>query len=193
MSTALRTPPRPLRTAPRDDVLFEVVDGQIVELKPKSAKEVRLSNILAGFIWGQIPSPWPGEVFVEILFAQMKKKGKRDRRPDLAYVAYGDQWPSRQVPEEDAWPMVPGLAAEIVSKSNTARHIRGKIEDYFKAGVRLVWVIYPERHLIDVYSGLDSAQTLRAKDTLTGGEVMPWFSLPLKTLFAYYPKPADEE
>ncbi len=179
--------PEPPPSWPLDEVPFEVIDGKVVEQQPMGAKEVRLSNQLAAFILGQMPKPRPGEVFIQMLFSLTPTKGTCDRRPDLAYVPY-DRWPSRQIPD-DAWPMVPALAAEFVTRSNTAFDIRRKVEDYFTAGVTLVWVVYPEQRLIDVFASVKAVQSLDEKDVLTGGEALPWFSLPLKELFAYYPKP----
>jgi hypothetical protein len=59
-----------------------------------------------------------------------------------------------------------------------------KLTDYFSAGVRLVWYVYPTTGEIHVYEAPDKCVILGAQDTLDGGEVLPGLHLPLSTLFA---------
>src|SRR5262245_36311892 len=70
------------------------------------------------------------------------------RRPDVAFVTY-DRWPYRTLPEGDppALDVIPNLAVEVISPTNTAIEVIDKIRDYFFAGVDLVWVIYPQQRL----------------------------------------------
>ena len=77
----------------------------------------------------------------------------------------------------------PDLAVEVVSKSNSATDVKDKIEEYFRAGVRLVWLVYPTQKLIDVYESPTTVRVLRREDELTGGDVLPGFRLPLTELF----------
>jgi Uma2 family endonuclease len=45
----------------------------------------------------------------------------------------------------------PALAIEIVSESNTAQAIDGKVQDYLAAGGLQVWVVYPKRRHLWIY------------------------------------------
>ena len=54
-------------------------------------------------------------------------------------------------PDEDAWDVVPDLAVEVVSPTDIAQNLLGKVKEYFQAGVRLVWVVYPVQRCIHVY------------------------------------------
>ena len=45
-------------------------------------------------------------------------------------------------PRTEAWDVIPDLAVEVISQSNSADEVAGKIEQYFHAGVRQVWVVY---------------------------------------------------
>ncbi len=62
--------------------------------------------------------------------------------------------------------------------------------EYLRAGVRLVWVIYPEVHAIQVIHGDGSGYRLRAGDELSGEEVVPGFRCQVASLFPA-PQPAD--
>ena len=43
-------------------------------------------------------------------------------------------------------------------------------------GVRLVWVVDPKRQTVTVYRSWTDAHTLRADETLDGGDVLPGFA-----------------
>jgi len=45
----------------------------------------------------------------------------------------------------------PALAVEVISESNTAQEIAGKIKELFAAGGLEVWVIYPDQRSVWVY------------------------------------------
>ena len=55
--------------------------------------------------------------------------------------------------------------------------------EYVAAGVRLVWVLYPEIGLADVYEAAGVSRYLTRADSLDGGPVLPGFTLPLAELF----------
>jgi Uma2 family endonuclease len=65
-----------------------------------------------------------------------------------------------------------------------------KVEEYLRAGVRLVWVIYPEVHAIQVIHGDGSGYRLRTGDELSGEQVVPGFRCQVASLFPA-PQPAD--
>lgn len=182
MATAVMSEPIVQDPVLSSDGLYEVIQGQRVELSHMGAQEVSLANSLAEIIRDYLKSQPLGRVFVEMLF-RLEPDDRLDRRPDLAYVPY-DRWPDRVVPELEAWPMIPALAVEIVSKTNTATGIQEKIRDYFQHGVNLVWVIYPRTAMVYVYEGLKTNRILDDQDTLDGGSVLPGFRLPVKELFA---------
>jgi Uma2 family endonuclease len=59
-----------------------------------------------------------------------------------------------------------------------------KLHDYFTAGVRLVWYIEPRTRTARAYTAEDQCVELGERDSLSGGEVLPGFELPLQDLFA---------
>ena len=79
--------------------------------------------------------------------------------------------------------MVPNLAAEVVSPSDTVDELQRKIYEYFRAGVELVWIVFPRRAKIYVYESLTRIRVLTTNDILDGGAVIPGFRLALVELF----------
>jgi Uma2 family endonuclease len=104
------------------------------------------------------------------------------RIPDVAYIGW-DRFPGRRLPKEAVPLVVPNLAAEVLSKSNTRKEMKIKRKEYFKAGVELVWEVNPKKRTVAVYTSPTEFTTLTIDETLDGGTVLPGFQLPLKDLF----------
>jgi Uma2 family endonuclease len=165
-----------------DDVLYEVVNGQIVELPPMGAFEVDIATMLSSSLCSYAATHKMGRAETEMMFILDAAKGLK-RRPDIAVVTYG-RWPrKRRVPRAEAWNVVPDLAVEVVSPSNTANEILAKIHEYFQAGCKRVWVVYPLQEQIYVYQSPSQLRILNRQDELDGEDILPGFRLPLATLF----------
>jgi Uma2 family endonuclease len=162
---------------------YEVIDGQVVEPPEMGVIEIHYANLihdaLALFFArsGRI-----GRSYVEMLF-RIRTEPNLQRRPDMAFVSY-DRWPKdRLLPPTASWQVVPDLAVEVVSPNDLAVGLLKRLDDYFRAGVRVVWVVYPGRECVFVYTSLGGMSFLAAADTLDGGDVLPGFTLPLAELF----------
>ncbi len=105
------------------------------------------------------------------------------RIPDVSFVSW-DRLPGREFPREEIWSLSPDLAIEVISRSNTRQEMTRKLADYFSAGVRQVWYVYPITCEVEVYQSAEKCVTLATKEALDGGDVLPGFQLPLTTLFA---------
>lgn len=102
------------------------------------------------------------------------------RAPDVSTVAKD----RLSVPETPGfWHLIPDLAAEVVFPGDTAAEVQAKVEEYLRAGVKLVWVVYPDTRSIAVYESLQAARVLAVDDTLTGGSVLPGFSCSVRDIF----------
>ncbi|HEY7327123.1 MAG TPA: Uma2 family endonuclease [Gemmataceae bacterium] len=105
------------------------------------------------------------------------------RIPDVAYIHW-DRLPGRRYPTAPVPQLAPNLAVEVLSQSNTPGEMDVKRQDYFTAGVQLVWEIDPSARTMAVYTSATNMSTLTAADTLDGGPVLSGFTLPLRNLFA---------
>jgi Uma2 family endonuclease len=165
-----------------DEPLYEVVAGRRVEVAPMGAHENVMASSLMWFLQTFAKPHGLGRAVMETLF-DLATVG-RERRPDVAFVS-SQRWPYNRLPPrgENSWKVVPNLAVEVVSATNTADEVLAKIHEYFQAGVELVWVIYPEPGEVYVYESPTSVQILQRADVLDGGRLLPGFKLPLAELF----------
>jgi Uma2 family endonuclease len=169
-----------------DDMLYEVVDGKIVE-KIVGVYEADIATLLIRFLAPFVAAHRLGRVLGETIFRIDQAKNLQ-RRPDVAFVSHA-RWPAhRKPPKVAVWDMVPDLAIEIVSPSNTADHVQEKIHEYFQAGVSRVWVAYPRQQEVYVYASATQVQIVPLGQDLDGGDLVPGFRLPLTALFEDEPE-----
>ena len=124
-----------------------------------------------------------GEAVNETLFRLPVPKD-RNCRMDGAFVSY-KRWPKGQPQRvrDNAWDVVPDLAIEVISPSDYVEDLLLRVEEYPRAGVLLVWVVYPSLRLLYVYESMTRIRALTAADELDGGTVLPGFRAPVASLF----------
>ena len=166
----------------RDPRHYEVVGGERVETPRMGAYETTLASDLLCILGGFARDHALGRVMTEMLFL-IDPAANLQRRPDLAFVSR-ERWPlDRKVPSTAAWDVVPDLAVEVVSPSNLAVEVIAKLRDYFRVGVRLVWIVYPTESLIHIWSSPEGARVLNRADVLEAPVLLPGFRLPLSEFF----------
>jgi Uma2 family endonuclease len=164
------------------DVLYEIVNGQYVELPPMSTSAAVIASRLVIRLGGFAESRQLGQVVAQPLFP-MAPGTKTRRRPDVAFVSYTRWAKDRPLPHTDPWPVAPELAIEVVSPTDQVEELFAKLVEYFQVGVLQVWVVIPKQSLIQVYQSLTKISGLTRSDELDGGDILPGFRLPLAFLF----------
>jgi Uma2 family endonuclease len=161
---------------------YEMVDGQLVENPPMGARQSILASLLQDLMGPVARSSRLGRVVSETLFL-LDRTRVLNRRPDVAFVS-AERWSlKRQVPDTETWDVVPDLTVEVISESNSANAVARKIEEYFQAGVRKVWVIFPSTSKIYVYESPTQVRILQLGDELEGEGIIPGFHVSLSVLF----------
>ena len=102
--------------------------------------------------------------------------------PDTAFVSK-----ERQPTIPPKFELAPDLAVEIVSPSNRPHEILDKVESYIECGTKLVWVVYPDDKVVDVWSPVEGGGQRKRKldinGVLDGEDVLPGFKLPVRQIF----------
>jgi len=169
-----------LRLLDHEDRLCELVDGVLVE-KTMGQYESRVAIVLAFFLETFLSKHNLGVVYGAD--GTLRLMPGLVRIPDVTFVSW-ERLPGHELPSEPIPDLIPNLAVEVLSVSNTKREIDRKIGEYFRVGVQLVWVIDPPTRTAEVYTAADQCTELTEKQSLEGGAVLPGFSLSLRRLFA---------
>jgi Uma2 family endonuclease len=105
------------------------------------------------------------------------------RLPNAAFISW-ERYPRKKRRRGEIPTVAPDLIVEVLSKGNTPKEMKRKLEEYFRAGVRLVWYVDPSKRTVRVYTALDRSTLLREDETLDGGDVLPEFALSIRDWFA---------
>jgi len=160
--------------------ICELIDGVLVE-KIMGAPESLLAGFILHLFWQYLEVHDLGIVLAPD--GLLRILGNQVRVPDVSFIRW-ERFLNRQLPQEQIYPVAPDLAIEILSPGNTEEEMTRKLNDYFDAGVQLVWYIDPEKRTAWAYTSVDRGAEFAADDVLSAGEVLPGFELPLARLFA---------
>lgn len=168
-----------------DEALYELINGQRVEMPPMSLRAATVAGRLYAFLNSFAVPPRLGEAFIEALIqVPLPEDVDRNRRPDVFYVSAAKLRAARpDDPDVNAWEVVPDLAVEVTSPTDCAEVQREKVQEYLRLGVRCVWVVYPRLGLVDVYESQGAIRTFGPGGVLPGDPILPGLEIPLDELF----------
>lgn len=168
-----------------DDGRYELVNGQLVE-STMGVRESRvawlINSLIAAFAE---PRQLGSGFFSDLGYRCFPFAPDQVRRPDGSFIL--QQRLTAELFTEGFCPIAPDLAIEVVSPNDPYREVEGKVDEYLRAGVRLVWVINPERELIRIHRADGSVSEVRGTGELSGEDVLPGFSTPVARLFQLPP------
>ncbi|MCY4466283.1 MAG: Uma2 family endonuclease [Chloroflexi bacterium] len=176
--------PALLRMSEYADGRFELIEGEIVAMPPTGLSHGRQSGYIIRFLVEYAERTGLGIVTADTgYFAADDDETLLG--PDVAFIRIDrlDDPDSHQFV-----PAMPDLAVEVKSPNDTYAATRRKAELYLRRGSRLVWLVYPDRHVVEVCR-LDDAGELQidfvpADGALSGEDVLPGFTLELSRVFS---------
>ena len=160
-----------------DDKLFEYIGGEIFEVPSNLASSI-VAQRIAGEIYIYLKQNDIGYLSGES--GGYKVSGDR-YAPDVAFLSYLKQ---ADVSNKGYNPNPPDLAVEVISSDSKAENeqMTIKLGNYLAAGV-VVWIVRPEKKMVEVHQPGKPVHTLHEKDTLDGGDVLPGLSIKLTDIF----------
>jgi len=165
------------RLPENEEQRLELEGGVIVEMASSSP----INTIVAGrVIYFLNAFVIPANLgYVTVPDGGFKLGPHKVRQPDAAFISKG-RLP--EVPRQ--FNLAPDLAVEVVSANED---VLKKVNEYLRAGTRLVWAIYCEEKTVYVFrldeDGKVRGQSFGIDDTLEGEDVLPGFTLAIKDLF----------
>jgi Uma2 family endonuclease len=160
---------------------YELIDGRPKE-KPTGARSDEIGGLLLTHLNNFIRARKLGRAFAsQTGFQCFPNAPKQVRMPDVSFVSAGrlegDTTPEGYIT------VAPDIAVEVVSPNETYEDVEAKVAEYRGAGVKLIWVISPEKRTILVRRADGSCAELDETGTLRGEDVLPGFACPIAELF----------
>jgi len=162
-----------------DKRLYELVDGVLVE-KPMGYYESWLAMILAKSLGNYLDEHNLGIALGEAGALQLTPG--LVRIPDVSFISW-ERLGGRRLPRKKVPALAPDLAVEILSESNTRAEISRKLDDYFGAGTRLVWVVDPVPRSAAVHKSPTEFVIVTVDGTLDAEDVLPGFRVSMRDWF----------
>ncbi len=105
--------------------------------------------------------------------------GIQMRIPDIAYFTK-EQIKQGRVNQEN---IVPEFMMEIISDNDTVGEVENKLNEYFKAGVQVVWLIFPDSQSVHVYTSRQTVKICLENDICSASPVLPDFEISVADIF----------
>ncbi len=167
-----------------DDTRYELIEGDLIEMAPTGIWHGRLVTRLGRYLDSFVEANDLGIVTSDTGYYQPSDRHNL-LGPDLAFVV---KERIKQPKSQEMAPLMPDLAVEIKSPSNTMAELHRKASIYLKHGAQLVWIVMPDAQSVEVcrLGENDEIQSeiISIDSSLSGEDVLPGFSLELAALFA---------
>jgi Uma2 family endonuclease len=184
MTAAAPVTPDELLKLP-DAVNYELTDGKLVE-RHMGMESSRIGTRIVGIFsrFSQLDSL--GHLFgADASYKCFGATGNDIKRSDVSFVRRG-RFPGEVIPK-GLCSIPPDLAVEVISPGDLAYEVEDKIDEYLKAGIPLIWVVYPPQRMVRIRrprsSPLGIETVLTDTDAITGEDVLPGFSCPVREFF----------
>jgi Uma2 family endonuclease len=162
-----------------EDKRYELDEGELIEMTRPAYKHNRVLAKLQFELTAYLNKNQIGEALLSENLYALSPNTRRS--PEVA-VILGNRY--EDLKDAKVIPIIPEIAAEVLSPSETPRMIHRKLKQYFEAGVKEVWLVDPDSREVEIWTGPTLPnQALKVGAALTS-KLLPGFKLPLKKLFA---------
>jgi Uma2 family endonuclease len=166
---------------PDDGVRRELVRGEIRTMTPTGALHGVIVARITVLIGQYVDAHHLGCVLGAETRFTLTTAPDTVRAPDVGFVR-SERIPAGGPPEK-YWPGAPDLAVEVLSPDDRIYEVDDKVDDWLRAGARVVWIVNPRRRTVTEYRSDRPPLTLQQTDRLEGGDLLPGFTRPVATLF----------
>ena len=160
---------------PTDGYKYEWNDGELIKFVGMKRKHLKLVRVLSELFDTTKAKKQRGQLVCE---QDVQLTGLQLRRPDLAFFS-GEQIDQSDTKEEP----IPEFAIEVISSYDQINEVKKKIIEYFKSGVKVTWLIYPEYQMVEVYTSAKNVVICTESDICSANPVLDDFEIKAEALF----------
>lgn len=167
-----------LERMPDDGRQRELLRGELIEMSPGNSTRGYLIILLGNTVGLYAHQKGLGKAFSDTGFL-LERGPDTVLAPDVSFIR------KDRLAEVSPLGFVetcPDLAIEILSPSNSATEVLGKLETYLRSGVSAVWVLDPRRERAEIHRPGQPALRLGLDDTLEDEDMLPGFRITLREL-----------
>ena len=147
--------------------------GELVTMPPVGLAGSEKNGDFFGYVWSWNLKTALGRIFDSSGGFTLPSGAIRS-----ADVMWIENSKAKNVSFEVTFPtLVPDFLIELRSKSDSLKLLQDKMGEYKMNGVRLGWLINPQKKQVEIYRLGQEKEVLQSPTTLSGEEVLPGFVL----------------
>ncbi len=159
----------------------ELLRGELIMMSPAGSKHGMIAARLAAILEDFVQSRGLGVVLGAETGFRIAENPDTVRAPDAAFIRR--ERIEGELPD-GYFPGAPDLAVEVLSPNDRAGEVFDKVQDWLAAGSAAVWVVDPKTKTVTVYGADRRAVMLTSSESISGGDLLPGFSVPVAGVFA---------
>ncbi len=160
---------------PNDGYKYEWNDGELIKFTGMKQQQWYVYEILNSLFISKNYHQ-SGTLMAE---PDVMLSGIQMRRPDIAYFTK-EQIKQGRINQEN---IIPAFVIEVISTNDQIIPVRNKLNEYFKAGVNVVWLVYPDEYEVEVYTSYKEVKICTGTDICSASPVLPNFEISVADIF----------
>ena len=156
---------------------YELDEGELIEMTRPAYRHNRILGILFFELTDHFRKRGGGEALLSENLYALSPTVRRS--PDVA-VILGDR--REELRDAKVIAVIPDIAVEILSPSETSPRVHRKLKQYFQAGVKEVWLIDPESREAEIWTSPALPEKILVVGDALESQLLPGFRLALETL-----------
>ena len=165
---------------PDNGVRRELIRGEVREMPPPGEEHGWVTGKIHAILGNFILERKLGRFLTAETGFLLERDPDTVRAPDFAFTrAARLRGPATK--KHSSVP--PDLVVETLSPDDRPGYVAGKVADWLRFGVRLVWVLDPDRRTVTVHRPGADPRVLQQGESLDGGDVVPGFRVAVAGLW----------
>jgi len=159
---------------------YEIVKGKIVPMAPTGYTHGEIESNFTVVLKGFVRQHHLGKVMGGEVGIYTQRGPDTVRGADVLFIS-NERY--AMVQATAFLDVAPDLIVEVMSPDDRWNRVMEKLTEYFEIGVKLVWIADPETQTVYAYRSLTDVQRFSKGQQLSGGDVLPGFSVSVAELF----------